>query len=80
MSMKIYNIMKPIRDALKHSALALAVGAGLAGFTSTAQADYESAMQALSPLGYWRLNETATSVPDYTARAGSESVATPGRI
>ena len=29
MSMKTYNIMKPIRDTLKHSALALAVCAGL---------------------------------------------------
>ena len=40
MSMKTYNIMKPIRDDFKHLALAVAMGIGLGAGGSQAQTTY----------------------------------------
>ncbi len=49
--------MKTLESNLK-----LITCAGLMCLGTSARADYESTVQALSPLGYWRLNETAPSV------------------
>lgn len=61
--MKLTQIRKTTGNHLKWTA---SVAFGIMAFLP-ARADYESAVQAFSPPGYWRLNETTPSVEDPTA-------------
>ena len=40
------------------------LGLGLGGFVPPAQADYASTVNSFDPVGYWRLNETASTTDD----------------